>query len=341
MKNYFPGWMLLAAASFAATNVIAQQTATSDPNWISLSPYLGFNISARFKHLGNVSPASQPGPTAGGGVDRTYDDGFVRVDSSGNQGGLTWFWGYNNASQVQGDTLRMHSGASASANGALEKGNDPQMGFELAYGRRLGEVLRGHWGLEAAFGFTDISIRDNRSLTGTGLLATDAYSLGGIVPPQAPYSGSFSGPGPLIGDAPTRTAASTSLLVTGKRTLDAQLYGLRLGPYFELPITKRFAARLGAGLAVAVVSSDFSFNETAAFASGPSVSRSGSNSNNDILAGGYFSGQLSYAVTERTSFFAGAQYQYLGKSSQSAAGGAAVLDLSHGIFVTLGVRLSF
>jgi hypothetical protein len=37
-----------------------------------------------------------------------YDDGFVFVDSSGNAGGFTWFWGYQNASQIQGDFLVFH-----------------------------------------------------------------------------------------------------------------------------------------------------------------------------------------------------------------------------------------
>ena len=58
-----------------------------------------------------------------------YDDGYNRVDTSGNRDGLTWFWGYENASQVPGnDTVVMHSAtATAIDSGTLD--NDPQHGF--------------------------------------------------------------------------------------------------------------------------------------------------------------------------------------------------------------------
>lgn len=49
------------------------------------------------------SPAVQAQGLPTGGVDHDYDDGYVRVDSSGNAGGLTWFWGYQNQSQVPDD----------------------------------------------------------------------------------------------------------------------------------------------------------------------------------------------------------------------------------------------
>ena len=42
-----------------------------------------------------------------GGVNHQYQDGYVRVDSSGNAGGLTSNWGYQNGAQVVGDTLRV------------------------------------------------------------------------------------------------------------------------------------------------------------------------------------------------------------------------------------------
>lgn len=52
---------------------------------------------------------SDSGPATGGGIDRIYDDGFVRVDAAGNPGGYTWFWAYENESQVQGTFISFHS----------------------------------------------------------------------------------------------------------------------------------------------------------------------------------------------------------------------------------------
>ena len=65
---------------------------------------LGLNISADFKTRGafNIS-----GNQTASGI---YDDGYVRVDNTGNAGGYTSFWGYNNASQYNAaaQTLTMH-----------------------------------------------------------------------------------------------------------------------------------------------------------------------------------------------------------------------------------------
>jgi hypothetical protein len=331
--------VLTLMAGLFAPNLHAADTAADDPNpnWFSFGPGFGLNIGARFKYLGNVSPAA-PGPATGGDVNRTYDDGYVRVDSTGNAGGQTWNWGYHNAPQVQGDTLTMHA---ASVNGTLDQNADPQAGFDLAYGRHLGTVLGGKWGLQTAFDFMDISIRDNGSFTGTGTLISDAYSLGGVIPPQAPYSGSFNGPGPLLGDSPSRTTASEAVLISGVQKLDAQIYTLRAGPYYELPFGKGWSGRLGGGLALALADSTYSFNETIAFGNGTLLHSAGSNSGADFLAGGYLEGRLLYDFNSRWSVFAGAQYEYLGTLSRTAGGQQAQLDLGEVVYVTFGVELNF
>ena len=342
MKNSLARWPLLTAASLCSVAAIAQDMgAGSDPNWFSIGPRFGFNNSVRFKQLGNIPSSSAPGPATGGATDRTYDDGYVKVDSSGNLGGQTWNWGYNNGTQVQGDTLNFHS-ASSAMNAQSEKSDDPQLGFELAYGRRLGKVSEhGSWGLMAAFNFTDFSIRDGRNISGNGSLITDSYALGGTVPPEPPYSHGATGFGPIIGDSPNRTVSADAVTITGTRKLEAQLYGLRLGPYLDLPITRRFSGRLEGGLSLALVDSTFSVNETLSFAGGSVVSRVGSASKTDVLAGGYIGGDLSYTLTQRTSVFTGAQYQYLGTFSQTVAGEKAELDLAGGIYLTFGLRFGF
>lgn len=93
-----------------------------------------------------------PGPASGGGVARFYDDGFVRVDATGNSGGYTSFWSYENASQIQGAFISFHCQSILDAN--------------------------------------------------TIQLLTDTYELGALIPPDAPYAGSFEGPGPALPDAP-------------------------------------------------------------------------------------------------------------------------------------------
>jgi len=59
---------------------------------------------------------SDPGPPTGGGINRSYDDGYVFVDSTGDPFGYTSYWGYQNASQIQGDFLVFHSESNLDAN---------------------------------------------------------------------------------------------------------------------------------------------------------------------------------------------------------------------------------
>jgi hypothetical protein len=342
MKNPLSIWQSLAATGFLVTGALAQDATNGDANRLGLSFRLGFNIDARFKNLGGFASTANTGPPAGGGADRTYDDGFVRVDSSGNANGFTWNWGYQDAAQVQGDTIAMHAGSSP-ADGVSKQDGDPQPGFELSYERRLGWWGRASWGFEAAFGFTDVEVRDNRALSGNATLLTDAYSLGGVVPPPAPYSGSFNGPGALIGDLPTRTLLVTAggAQISGQRKLDAELYTLRLGPCLEIPMTSRFTARVGAGVAFGFVDSEFSFAETVTLAGGPSVSRSGASQKNDSLLGAYAGAQFSYRVFRSASVFTGAQFQYLEDFKQQAGGKEAKLDLGASVFLSGGLNFQF
>lgn len=53
------------------------------------------------------------------------------------------------------------------------------------------------WGLEGAFNYTDLSIRDGRTLFGNVNRVSDAFAIGAIIPPLPPYAGTFGGPGPL------------------------------------------------------------------------------------------------------------------------------------------------
>lgn len=332
----------MTVCALAPLPALAQAESDSEWNHVGLNFRVGLNIKARFNNIGASISAAQPGPATGGGIDRTYDDGYVRVDASGNQGGLTWNWSYQNASQVPGNnTLLMHAASTASTT-SEQDGDSPQWGFELNYQRDLGHAEWGRWGFQVAFGYTDIDIRDSRLLATSSSLLTDAYSLGGITPPLAPYAGSFNGPGPVIGDTPTRSvsAGPGATVVTGSRKLEATLYDLRLGPFLEFPVVDRLRLNFGGGLALGYADSTFSFAEATATAAG-TVTRSGSNSHSEALVGAYAQAGLAYRFSCPLSAFAGAQFQYLGDFSQSAAGHTAQLDLRRSVFFLAGLVWHF
>ena len=301
-------------------------------NWVSLGPQFGLNLKARFKHVGNANAGSA---NSGG-----YADGYVNRDSANDAGGLTWNWGYQNAAQVQGSTLMMHN-TSTAVDGNLGQSGDPQFGFDLAFGHDFGKVLGGQWGLQAAFDFTEVSMDANGSASGTGRLATDAYPLGVVIPPPAPYAGSYAGPGPLIGDTPTRTVSAAAVRISGPQTFGGQIYALRAGPYYDFQFCKRWSARLGGGVSLAVADLNYSFNETIAYGNGLTANNAGSGAGAAFQAGGYLEAKVLFALTHRLSAFAGAQYEYLGTFSRTAGNEQAQLDLSGAVNVLFGVQFNF
>ncbi|MDB6028334.1 MAG: hypothetical protein JWM68_4557 [Verrucomicrobiales bacterium] len=303
---------------------------------------MNYNVSTKFNNLGGFTARSNPGPATGSAVDRTYDDGFNRVDVSGNAGGQTWFWGYNSASQVVGDSIVMSS-RSSNGNQGVEASDDPQHGIEVTYNLELGGSKRWRWGLEAGANYAALNITDNRSLSGNVTTISDAFALNGVTPPMAPYAGTFIGPGVMIGSTPTRTVTTTpgGATILGERQLDANLFGMRLGPYIELPLSRRFAISFSGGLALLEVSSDFQFRETVNIAGIGTSSRSGSSSEDAFMAGGYVSGNVSFQLTDKFSLFTGVQFYNLGTHTQEANGKSAELDLGTSIGVVLGGSYSF
>lgn len=320
-------------------------------NRFNLGFQLGFNLNAKFKHIGAYGAQSNPGP-ATGGVDHFYDDGYNRVDVTGNNHldnpNTTWFWGYQNSSQLNTDnnTISMHS---TSSPGATSSGrdDDPQPGFQLTYSR---ELIRDHddrWraGFEAGFGYTDLEINDSRSLSAPVNQLTDTYGIpdiNGFFVPDAPYSGTYDGPGRVISDTPTRSFDTTTTPVSGTREFGADLFAFRLGPYFEVPLNKTFSFEVSGGLAMVYAYSTFRYNETVITPNGP-LNLAGHGKNDDVLFGGYLGGQISAALNEQWSLYANAQWMDVGTYTHRshATGESAVLDLSQAVFFSAGIGYSF
>jgi hypothetical protein len=145
----------------------------------------------------------------------------------------------------------------------------------------------------------------------------------------------------LLGDTPTRITSLETVLITGQRTLDAQVYALRAGPYYEFAIGNGWSGRLGGGLAVAVADMQYTYSETIFFGGGAGVSNAGSSEDTSFQAGGYLEGKLLFAVTPATSLFAGVQYENLGTFSHKTGNEQAQLDMSSTINVLLGVQFNF
>ncbi|MCI0746775.1 MAG: hypothetical protein L0Y58_15340 [Verrucomicrobia subdivision 3 bacterium] len=311
-------------------------------NRLTLSPRVGFNVSAKFSGVSlSSAPASSRATPDGNAYN--YDDGYVLTDISGNFGGQTWNWGYDNsASQISGNTI-LFSRSTAADSSSRELDDDPLYGGELTYSRLLAVKGRTGFGLEVAANFLDISFDGTQTFTSDVTRVTDAYAFTpGTTPPGTTpgsgYQGSFSGPGFVIGATPVNstTTVTPGVLLTDRQRYEANLWGFRLGPYAEFALSKRWHLGFSAGLALGLLDSEGSWSQTA----GTSTTR-GDGDEFNVLWGYYAGSTLSWKMSERWSLQAGAQFQGLSDGDQSFGGRNVDVEFGESIFVTLGLGYSF
>jgi hypothetical protein len=337
---------LFASALLVPAVIADDQVETNSLNHFRFVPRAAFGINARFRNVGNLflSPAGRTTPN---GNAYNYNDGYVRTDVSGNAGGHTWYWGYDSSSQISGNTILMHQTA-ASGNVSSSDGTDlsnPGWGGELIYDRELGSRGAVCYGLEAALDYANLSLRAGGSGTGDIIQTTDAYAFGsGTTPPAAPYQGTFNGPGFLIGSSP---ASSSSTVMTGAanimttQRLDANIWGMRLGPYLDFPVDERVDLSLSGGVALALMGASASWTEIVNLSGSGPLSASGGGHDLAFLWGGYVGVNLSWQLSKHWDAEAGGQYQYLGIYRHTFDGSEVELNLTKSILVTLGISYSF
>jgi len=305
---------------------------------------LNFNVSADFSNIGAFPALTNPNAAlVNPGDVRTYDNGFVGMDISGNAGNLTTFWGYNNAGQVVGGNLVLSSSSSTGGADSLGHDSELQHGVELTYSYQLQGADWGGWGFEGAFGWMPVNISDNRAASSSVLVQQDTYPGGGIVFPVPPYAGTVAGPGPLLGDTPATAFVTVpgGLLTTGQRKIDASVFAFKLGPYLDYNLSEHVTLTLSGGLSLALVDSEFTFNEVNTIAGAGVQTFRGQDRTSDLLVGGYLGARVAWWLTDNVNIFTGVTYQNVGSFSQQAAGRNARLNLGNTIALNLGLGFSF
>ncbi|MGC4017060.1 MAG: hypothetical protein QM755_21485 [Luteolibacter sp.] len=309
---------------------------------VSFAPI--FNVDASFSGLGGFSSPFTPQPL-GAGVNREYEDGYVFVDSSGNAGGATWNWGYENASQYNpagAGSIDQHLHNSA-ANGHADEENQMAPAIEMfAYldMGKVGDLSAGpvNWGFRGGVHYAHLSVSNSDAITSDVIRLTDSFSLGGGVVPGAPYQGSFNGPGPLLSDDPTRTTTviSNGALVQGRRELDVDMLTLSVGPYLEIPVAPRFSILAEAGVNVALVRGDYQFDSLTTLTGLGSQSTRGDDSRTVILPGLYAGVSATWKQSDSFSWIGSARYQYLDAFEITTGGSRATLDFDGAAVISIG-----
>lgn len=316
---------------------------------------VGFNIKAQFTMSGSFSFANpkDPGATGTPGVNHEYDDGYVRVDATDNDQGATYYWGYQNAAQYDAGANRLYFHSSSAYTPAANSGNvtaDAQLGFDTAYGGHLFRAGPALIGWELGFGFLPIKIDESFSSPATvnqDVYWYDTSNLGPAFFGTTPniltsYDGTAAGPGAKLSDMANFGGTINNIpgTLVGTRTLDVTLYNFRLGPTLHWELGKRFAVALSAGGAMGFITGDLEFNETLVL-SGSSPNNRGSFSDSELVYGGYVAGKLIFHAVNNGDFYLGAQYMPLGSTTFSGGGRTAKLDLSGGVYISVGINWPF
>jgi hypothetical protein len=294
---------------------------------------VGGRISSGVKaEVRNTRPAASVTPGLS-----VYDDGFVGKDNGGSPT-LTQNWGYQSASQVNGDTLTFRDASAMRVGNQNGLKDDPQFGGELVGGFEFVRFDIGHrearFGFELGYSLSRFSVSERATASGNSLYYD--YALNGVTPPLPPYSGSPSQPGPLLTyNSPViRSVAGTSSLDT---KLESDFHTLRIGPWIEVPLSGRVNLALSVGYCTIYSSSELSLTETDSLAG----TTTGKYLRTHWSPGGYAQLRATYRLTKHLGVYVGGDFQYNTGVTIDAPGRQAKLDFSSTYGAVAGVSLGF
>lgn len=332
--------MLILLVGVAQTAVFAGQAST---NKLSVSARAGFNIKADFSYDSSGGAAVVPRTTPNGDV-YNYDDGYVLTDVSGNAGGQTWYWGYDDsAAQVVGNEILMsQTTATGTAGGGDMDGATPFIGAEVVFSHQFETEEKWNFGFDFTASFLPLDFEDDSRLSASVSTTTDAFAFtGGTTPPTAtpasPYQGTFDSPGFLISATPSSssTIVAPSGVVNVHSTLDGNLWGARIGPYMEFPIGEDLVLHCSGGMSLGWLDVDVDWQ-----ASGATTAQGGGH-DSETLSGAYLGANLFWHVAEDWRVSAGVQFEYLNDWEGEFGAGTVRLDLTRSLYATLGIVYDF
>jgi len=326
---------------------------------LEAGPSLWLNNRVTYGALASANPATAAKS------ERYYDDGYNRVDASGNLGdgtagplaSRTGYFGYASDKQVdlKAGTLALHLSRLSAGEYLTEKTSQKQPAWHanLRVSMRREEPTAREWGLELGIDMSELKQKSSSAIDTNIQVLTDTYALGGVVPQRAPYSGRFSPlPGDQrIGDVATRTFSNVTGTVTGQREFDARTTALRLGPWIEfgkalsgddLPELQRWALGLRGGLALISTRADFKVTEQVqapGLPIGSASSATARRSRTDL--GTFFGATVRRAFTRRLALVGGLEFIRGGRLTLTQGNNFVRLDLSRTLVAQLGLEWAF
>jgi hypothetical protein len=324
-------------------------------NWqVRVSANTMFNVSASLKgHPGSPllsSSHDQPGAA-------NYDNGYVGRDVSGDPN-FSSYWGYSQSSQqiISGGNVvgvNYERTTPLPNAGSPSKDADPSPGGEITLRRQIAKWGKARSGLELGASYNYVNLKDASAYSTAGQRVGYSYNLpypvdASLFPP-AGYQGPFNGLGVILNPTPTlgqTTVVPNTVSVSGSREVDADIFGFRLGPYLELPISKRFSASISAGALLTVVSDRATWSENltvnTATVNGYWIGQSSvADDSCDVTAGFYAGADLGYLLSKNWALFGGVRFQDAGTFTHHLGQGQMDLNLGQTVSVNFGIGFNF
>ena len=313
-------------------------------------------------------------------ADARTDSAGVAVNSADGKSNT---WAYDYASQqVYPGYIALHTySADVLDSGGRSKDMGSSMGVEVAVSRDLGKLYKKiTWSVSAGVSMNDILAKQSSQVAAMINTTTDIYSLYGVASPAPGYVGptttsqNVTGPdGKVIySDPPTNSVPVTqsidnTILISGQPvnrsnstaisnsavTNYTEVKGaymtFRAGPTFYYPITKKIRFSLGIGGALAYVGSTYSidqlFTPNAADNKLDVIESLVQKSAAKATIGFYVDANIEYWMTDKTGFFAGANFQDSGSYTQTVqtidTNYATRVDLSSLSGLSMGMNYKF
>lgn len=354
--------MNVSAARFAVATLMLIPFAASSyaerGQWsfgAGYAPIIG--LRTEFSGFGNFqNPFPVPAPA--GGTNYFYTNGSVQVDSSGNAGGLTTFFAYNNAAQYDPAAFGGNgainyatlSGGVSGAGSVVDSSVAAAAGFEVHAYLDLGNVTflptmaagrSATWGLRTGLQYARVNNSNNAGQVGSVGTINDSFNLNGVIPPAAPYAGTFLGPGPLLGDTPTRTTGTAVAAISGYRNLDVQLFVSTYGSYLALPVTKKLDVMLEGGAVLALANGSYKYESTVTVPGVGTQVSGGQKSSTKLLPGVYTSVGLAWHMTDQFMLQGSVRYQFMRQYSLMSNGSNANLSFDSALVLSLSATYKF
>lgn len=348
-RTSLAGWIACRGSALAALALATAALAAPAPEKLPPLPPEDEPVNTWFVRAGGRAVfgiKATISPSATSVTPGVFDNGFVLPDASGNPDGRTWNWGYDTADQVSGDQLWVSRLTGTPIAGTFSgKGDEPSLGGELLAGAELTSFRLGRkevtLGFEVGYGYTTFSVSQGGSARGTVRLTSSAYNLNGLIPPAAPYAGSFGGPGPRIDLEPALTGGidSPATAVTDG-DLDSNIHVLKVGIWLNYPMSEKLSLALSLGYASIYADTQYKFTGSVDFEN-PGIPDMEATprtiGGREWHPGFYAQLRLEYQFNRRFAAYLGGDFQYNKDLEFSGAGRDVTLEFGSTFAGSLGV----